>query len=220
VSQIIEASQERLYLSFRLALDPSLVGSVMVEAGHFAPRSRADVRAINVSPFDASLLDADAVVRLVRLPDTSVQASFLALLIMRETVYRSLMGEQGGRLRHIAIQGGHTHRIARVIERPGREFDQPLRADDVTRELGMSVSSFHHHFRAVTAVSSLQFKKRVSTRQVMATAWVTTTPHTSIGRTEGFSVYRRCATWNGSGKPPAKALAVISLHVSMRRAVA
>ena len=159
VSQVIEASQERPYLSLRLELDPTLVGSVMVEAGHFSPRSHADVRAINVSPLDASLLDA--VVRLVRLLDTPAEAPFLAPLITREIVYRLLMGEQGDRLRHIAVQGGHTHRIARAIERFRKEFDQPLRIDDIARELGMSVSSFHHHFKAVTAMSPLQFQKQM-----------------------------------------------------------
>ena len=159
VSQVIEASRERPYLSLRLELDSTLVGSVMVEAGHFSPRSHADVRAINVSPLDASLLDA--VVRLVRLLDTPAEAPFLAPLITREIVYRLLMGEQGDRLRHIAVQGGHTHRIARAIERLRKEFDQPLRIDDIARELGMSVSSFHHHFKAVTAMSPLQFQKQI-----------------------------------------------------------
>lgn len=159
VSQVIEASQERPYLSLRLKLDPTLVGSVMVEAGHFSPRSHADVRAINVSPLDASLLDA--VVRLVRLLDTPAEAPFLAPLITREIVYRLLMGEQGDRLRHIAVQGGHTHRIARAIERLRKEFDQPLRIDGIARELGMSVSSFYHHFKAVTAMSPLQFQKQM-----------------------------------------------------------
>ena len=78
VSHVIEASQERPYLSLSVKLDPTLVGSVMVEAGHVPPRSRADVRAINVSPLDTSLLDA--VVRLVRLLDTPAQAPFLAPL--------------------------------------------------------------------------------------------------------------------------------------------
>jgi len=159
VSQVIEASQERPYLSLRLELDPTLVGSVMVEAGHFSPRSHADVRAINVSPLDASLLDA--VVRLVRLLDTPAEAPFLAPLITREIVYRLLMGEQGDRLRHIVVLGGHTYRIARAIERLSEELDQPLRIDDIAGELGMSVSSFHHHFKAVTAMSPLQFQKQM-----------------------------------------------------------
>jgi AraC-like DNA-binding protein len=71
------------------------------------------------------------------------------------------MGEQGDRLRDIAVQGGHTQRIARAIERLRKEFDQPLRVDNIARELDMSVSSFHHHFKAVTAMSPLQFQKQM-----------------------------------------------------------
>jgi AraC-like DNA-binding protein len=159
VSQVIEASQERPYLSLSVKLDPALVGSVMVEAGHVSPRSRADLRAINVSPLGASLLDA--VVRLVRLLDTPAEAPFLMPLITREIVYRLLVGEQGDRLRHIALQGGQTHRIAMAIAWLHQEFDQPLRIDDLAQELGMSVSSFHHHFKAVTAMSPLQFQKQI-----------------------------------------------------------
>ena len=163
VSQIIEASQERPYLSLRLRLDSTLVGSVMVEAGHFLPQSHADVRAIAVSPLDASLLDA--VVRLIRLLDTPAEAPFLAPLITREIVYRLLMGEQSGRLRYIVLQDDHTHRIGRAIERLHSEFDQPLRIDDIAQELGMSASSFHHHFKAVTAMSPLQFQKQIRLRE-------------------------------------------------------
>lgn len=159
VSQVIEASRERPYLSLSVKLEPTLVGSVMVEAGHISSRSYADVRAINVSPLDASLLDA--VVRLARLLDTPTQAPFLMPLITREIVFRLLRGEQGNRLCHIALQGGHTHRIARAIEWLRQEFDQPLRIDDMAQELGMSVSSFHHHFKAVTAMSPLQFQKQI-----------------------------------------------------------
>src|SRR5918911_3248242 len=85
-SRITEASEERPYLGLVLRLDPTLVGSVMVEAGHPAPRGQAAVRAIDVSPLDASLLDA--VVRLVRLLDSPTEARFLAPLVTREIVYR------------------------------------------------------------------------------------------------------------------------------------
>jgi AraC-like DNA-binding protein len=159
VSQVIEASPERPYLSLRLMLDPALVGSIMVEAGHSSPQNHADVRAINASSLDTGLLDA--VVRLVRLLDTPAEARFLAPLVKREIVYRLLMGKQGDRLRHIAALSGYTSPIARAIERLRKNFDQPIRIDDVAREIGMSVSGFHHHFKAVTAMSPLQFQKQM-----------------------------------------------------------
>jgi hypothetical protein len=101
VSQVIEASPERPYLSLSLKLDPTLVGSVMVEAGHSSSPNHANVRAINTSSLDAGLLDA--VVRLVRLMDTPAETPFLAPLITREIIYRLLMGEQSDRLCHIAV---------------------------------------------------------------------------------------------------------------------
>jgi AraC-like DNA-binding protein len=71
------------------------------------------------------------------------------------------MGEQGGRMRHIAALGGHTHRIAQAIEWLRKDFDQPLRIEDLARELGMSIWGFHHHFKAITAMSPLQFQKQL-----------------------------------------------------------
>src|SRR5438552_5296165 len=127
VSQVLEASKERPYLSLRLELAPTLVGSVMVEAGHVSPPGHADVRAIDVSPLDGNLLDA--FVRLVRLLDSPAEARVLLPLITREIIYRLLMGEQGGRLRHLALQGGYTPYIARAVGRLRQDFDQPLRYD-------------------------------------------------------------------------------------------
>src|SRR5436309_4217361 len=78
ISRVLEASKERPYLSLRLELPPTLVGSVMVEAGHSSPSSplrHADVRAMDVSPLDANLLDA--VVRLVKLLDSPAEARVL-----------------------------------------------------------------------------------------------------------------------------------------------
>ena len=159
VSHVLEASKERPYLALRLELDPTLVGSVMVEAGDVAPQSNVDVRAINASALEAGLLDA--VVRLVRLLEAPVETPFLAPLITREIVYRLWMGEQSDRLRHIAAVGGYTPHITRAIERLHKDLDQPLRIDSIARELGMSISGFHHHFKAVTAMSPLQFQKRL-----------------------------------------------------------
>ena len=159
VSQVLEASKERPYLSLRLELAPTLVSSVMVEAGHASPRDHADVRAIDVSALDGNMLDA--FVRLVRLLDSPAEAPILLPLITREIIYRLLMGEQGGRLRYLALQGGYTPDIARAVKRLRQDFDQPLRIENIAQELGMSVSGFHHHFKAVTAMSPLQFQKRL-----------------------------------------------------------
>jgi AraC-like DNA-binding protein len=158
-SQVVRATREEPYLSFRLNLDPVLVGSVLVEAGQAAARGGADVRAIHVSPLDAGLLDAT--VRLVRLLDSPEEARVLAPLVTKEIVFRLLRGEQGGRLRHLVAQGGPADRVARAVERIRRDFDKPLSIDGLARELGMSTSGLHYHFKAVTALTPLQYQKQL-----------------------------------------------------------
>lgn len=159
VSEILEASKAKPYLSLRLDLDPTLVGSVIVEAENSSSQSRTDVKAIDVSPLDVNLLDA--VVRLVRLIESPAEAPMLAPMITKEIIYRLLMGDQGSRLCHIAVLGGCTHQIARAVDRLRKDFNQPLRIENIAKELGMSVSSFHHHFKSVTAMSPLQFQKQL-----------------------------------------------------------
>jgi AraC-like DNA-binding protein len=159
ISQVLEASPERPYLALRLELAPTLVSSVLVETGYASSRDHGEVRAIDVSSLDGNLLDA--FVRLVRLLDAPNEAPVLQPLITREIIYRLLLGEQGGRLRHLALQGGYTPDIARAVKRLRQDFDQPLRMEYLAQELGMSVSGLHHHFKAVTALSPLQFQKRL-----------------------------------------------------------
>ncbi|GHO57057.1 AraC family transcriptional regulator [Ktedonobacter robiniae] len=159
ISQVLEASKAQPYLSLRLELPPTVVSSVLLEARYTSSRKQADARAIDVSLLDGNVLDA--AVRLVRLLDAPAEAPVLLPLITREIVYRLLMGEQGGRLRHLTMMGGYTSDIARAVARIRQDFDQPLHIEDLARELGMSVSGLHHHFKAVTAMSPLQFQKRL-----------------------------------------------------------
>jgi AraC-like DNA-binding protein len=184
VSRIIEASAERPYLSVRLQLDPALVGSVMVETGHLSTRQRGDARAMDVSPLDADMLDA--VVRLARLLDTPDDREVLLSLITREIVYRLLKREQGIRLRHLAPLGASTDSIGEAIVRLRREFHHPLRVENLARELGMSVSSFHYHFKAVTGMSPLQFQKQLRLQEARRLMLGDNTDAASAGRQVGY----------------------------------
>jgi AraC-like DNA-binding protein len=168
ISQILEATPEQPYLSIRMELTHSFVGPVIEDAGHVSRPGNTDVRAMDVSRLDVNL--QDAVLRLVRLLDKPAEAPVLMPLIKREIAYRLLMGQQGARLRHLAVQGSYTPHIARAIERIRQDFDQPLRIEELARELGMSVSGLHHRFKAVTAMSPLQFQKQLrlqETRRLM-----------------------------------------------------
>lgn len=157
--KVVEATPKQPYLSFRLVLDPSIVTSVMVESGFVQPNGEGNVKAVDVSPLDAAMLDAT--LRLVRLTETPDEYRILAPLVIREIVYRLLVGAQGNRMRHLAQFGGQAHRMVRALETIRTNFDKPLRIDDLASELSMSVSGFHAHFKAVTAMSPLQFQKHL-----------------------------------------------------------
>ncbi|WP_052889534.1 AraC family transcriptional regulator [Thermogemmatispora carboxidivorans] len=156
-SRVIEASPEQPYLSLTLRLAPSQVTAVLLSAGYVPKRSSA--HALNVSPLDERLLDA--VVRLVRLLETPEEAPVLMPLVTQEIIYRLLVGEQGRRLCHLALQGGMPSEIASAVAHLRRHFAEPLRVESLARELGMSVSSLHHHFKAVTGLSPLQYLKQL-----------------------------------------------------------
>lgn len=159
VSHVVEASEERPYLTFRLNLDTSLVASIIMESRIETKKGSASVKAMDVSPIDADLLDA--VVRLARLLDTPDEMQALAPLIIREIIYRLLRGKQGARLSHLLASGGDARRISRAIKQLREHIDRPLKIENIAREFGMSVSGFHHHFKSVTAMSPLQFQKQV-----------------------------------------------------------
>jgi AraC-like DNA-binding protein len=159
VGHIIEASKERPYLAVRVVLDPAVVTAVLTETSLVGSRADAAVKAVAVSRLDANLLDS--VVRIVRLIDAPRDYGVLAPLAIREIVYRLALGDQGRRLRQFAVVGGRAPRIARAIELLRKDFDKPQRITSLARQLGMSVSGLHHHFKAVTAMSPLQFQKQL-----------------------------------------------------------
>ena len=157
--QVEEASEERPYLGFQLDLEPALVASVIVESGIRIKKGEASTKAMNVSSVDADLLDG--ILRLVRLIEAPAGRKVLAPLIIKEIIYRLLIGGQGARLSHIVSSGGDTRRISKAIGHLREHFDEQLKMDEIARELGMSVSGFHHHFKSVTSMSPLQFQKHL-----------------------------------------------------------
>jgi len=159
VGQVLDASKEQPYLSLLLELDPSLVGSVIAEVGDVSPQNDVNTKAINVSSLNADLLDA--VLRLVGLLENPSEDPFLAPMITKEIIYRLWMGDQRDRLLHMVNSEGNTSLIAKAIRLINDDFDQQLRVESIASELGMSVSGFHHHFKAVTAMSPLQYQKRL-----------------------------------------------------------
>lgn len=159
MAQITEASPEAPYLSLMLKLDQRELAQLMVDKNLPSPRTQQASRAMAVSGVSAPLLGAFR--RLIDLLEQPEDIPILAPLIQREIFYRLLTGEQGARLRQIAAAGSHSQQIARAINWLKGNYQKPLRVDDLAAQTGMSTSNFHHHFRSLTAMSPLQFQKRL-----------------------------------------------------------
>jgi len=163
VGQVIEASRARPYLCFALDLEPGDISALLMEPGlprpSIAPSSEHEERGLFVSRTDLPLMDA--VLRLLRLLETPQDIPILAPLAIREILYRLLKTEQGGRLQRIALAGSQAQRIAKAISLVKSNYTQPLRIEAIAREVHMSPSALHHQFKAVTAMSPLQYQKQL-----------------------------------------------------------
>jgi len=159
VVQVTEASREKPYLGLRLKFDLREVSQLMADSNLPSPRTQQSNRGMATG--EVTLPLATAVQRLIDLLDTEQDIPILAPIIQREIIYRLLVGDQGSRLRQIAAAGSQSQQIARAIEWLKGNFTQPLRIDDLAAQARMSSSTFHHHFRSMTALSPLQYQKQL-----------------------------------------------------------
>ena len=159
--KIVQATEDNPNLALRLDIDPAEINALIAEAGPMGVpmRPRPSERGLYIDKIDAPLLDA--VVRLTRLLDAPKDIPMLAPLIRREILYRLLRGKQGYRLYESAISNCQTHRVTQAIKWLNSNYEQPLRIDDMARDVNLSVSTLHHRFKAVTGISPLQYQKQL-----------------------------------------------------------
>jgi AraC-like DNA-binding protein len=157
VVQITKASREKPCLGLILKLDQREISQLMVDSNLPLPRPQQSSRGMATGEVTLPLLTAFQ--RLVDLLAEPKDIPILAPIIQREIFYRLLVGDQGARLRQIASAGSQSQQIARAIDWLKDNFTRPLRIDDLATQVNMSTSTFHHHFRTLTAMSPLQYQK-------------------------------------------------------------
>jgi len=157
VVQIIKASPEKPCLGLILKLDQREISQLMVDSN--LPLSRPQQSSRGMATGEVTLPLLAAFQRLIDLLAEPKDIPILAPVIQREIFYRLLTGDQGARLRQIASAGSQSQQIARAIDWLKDNFTRPLRIDDLATQVNMSTSTFHHHFRTLTAMSPLQYQK-------------------------------------------------------------
>jgi len=159
VSQITKASAGHPFLAMSLRLDMPVVREVLIQEEFKAPDVSFGVRGMAVGKSSVALLDACT--RLLNLLDTPQDIAFLSHLIQREIIYRLLRGPQGRHLRAIATLGEQSNRTARAVAWLKENYARPLRVEKLASVAQMGVSTLHHHFRSLTAMSPLQYQKQL-----------------------------------------------------------
>lgn len=158
-SQILEASEQTPMLSMWLRLDMTMVREILSREELPEPDIAPQQRGLAVGQATPGLLAA--CVRLIDLLDTPEDAPFLSHLIQREMIYRILRTPQGARLRAIATNGDLGNRTARAIAWLRANYAKPLHMQDLAEVARTGVSTLHHQFRALTAMSPLQYQKQL-----------------------------------------------------------
>ncbi|MEZ5912517.1 MAG: AraC family transcriptional regulator [Paracoccaceae bacterium] len=156
MSRITEASPDNPYLALILTLDIGTIRALYDQVGE-AVTETPDARSLTA--FSARSEWTEPLTRYLRLMDAPLDALVLGPSILREVHFRLLMSPMGGMLRNLLSVDSHASRIARAITRIRNSFREPLAVADLARHVGMSQSSFHEHFKAVTGTTPLQFHK-------------------------------------------------------------
>ncbi|RYZ09912.1 MAG: AraC family transcriptional regulator [Myxococcales bacterium] len=157
--EVLEASKSKPYLCLVLEIDAAVVFDLTTVLKLPAARAGSTPRALFVGKRDPDMTHAFD--RLVRCLANPADAEVLAPSVMREITYRLLQGPYGSAVRELGIADSQTRRVARAIELLKQKFAEPLPTVKLARAAGMSVSSFHAHFKRVSSMSPLQYQKHL-----------------------------------------------------------
>ncbi|WP_249227471.1 AraC family transcriptional regulator [Kutzneria sp. CA-103260] len=162
LGRITEASPARPFVAMGLPLRKSVITELLLETGGGAGDDGLD-SGIGTADADEELLDA--VVRLLRLFDRPQDFAVLGPGVEREIHWRLMNGPHGAAIRRIGMEDSRVSLVGKATQWIARHFDRTIRIADLADEVGVSVATLNRHFRAVTAMSPLQYQKQLRLQQ-------------------------------------------------------
>jgi AraC-like DNA-binding protein len=157
--QVTAASPGCPFLGIGIRIEPAEIAALLLEAGLGLASTPARAPGIAVARAGEPLLDALA--HLAGLLDTPQDARILAPLYRREVLWRLLTGPQGAVVHQIGLSDGNLAHITRAVQWIRAHHDDTIRVGQLASLAGMSESTFHRHFRAVTRMTPIQYQKAV-----------------------------------------------------------
>ena len=215
VGSVHPAATGEPYLAVSLTLDPTIVGALIRDLP-VKVCSKLFGSGFSVAPVNEDFLDAW--IRMLKLMDRPDEITVLSPTYEREILFRVLQGPLGWMLRDIATPDTALSRISVAIDWIRQNFADPIRVEALAEMAALSVSAFHRHFKAVTALSPLQYQKRVrllhARSQLIAGQGNATSISFGVGYESPNQFSREYARL--FGLPPSKDLAkaVRDLHVA------
>lgn len=160
-SRITHATPAEPHLCVGMAINPVSLAELVSRAPTPTPAPAQSQCRRGVAVHAASPELLDAMLRLLRLLDRPADLAAMAPLIEQEILWRLLTGPDGARLLRVSMGEGQGGRVAKAVSWLRRHFAEPLRIEVLAERVGMSESSLHHHFKAVTNMTPMQYQKQL-----------------------------------------------------------
>jgi AraC-like DNA-binding protein len=218
-SRIVRASAERPYLACGLNLDPATIASLLLEApGADDQAATPCSMGVQAAPLELQ----EAMVRLLRLLDQPRDAPVLRPLIEREILWRLLRGPQGGRVRQIGLADSRLAQVSHAIRHIRQHFSEALSVEELAALATMSMSSFHRHFRAVTAMTPIQFQKQIRLQEARSRLLADADDVAAVGFAVGYDSASQFSREYSRmfGAPPGRDAARLRQVAPLERALA
>jgi AraC-like DNA-binding protein len=148
------------FVGLGLPLKAELIAALLLETGAPSPGSR-DEPGPGIMVANAGDDLVDAVVRLLRLAEHPSDFAVLAPAAEREIHWRLMNGPHAATVRRIGMSGSRVALVGRAVRWLAEHYDQPIRIAELAGHVGVSVPTLNRHFRAVTAMSPLQYQKQL-----------------------------------------------------------
>lgn len=183
IGHVTEASREHPFLGMGLPLRESIIAQLVLETGPGKARDTADLGMVTADA-DEELIDA--VVRLLRLLDHPRDFAVLAPSIEREIHWRLMTGPNAALVRRIGISDSRASIVRRAARWITDHYDRAIRIAEVADHVGVSEATLNRHFRAITAMSPLQYQKQIRLSRARARLLAAPDDIAGVGHAVGY----------------------------------
>lgn len=188
VGEVIGADPSSPYRALILELHRPTLASILLECEADAiddePYQEQQMDGFRLSSATSEVLDA--ALRLLRLLDRPRDIPALAPLTERDLLYRLMTGPAGSALRQVARADSRMSQVTRAVSWLRQNYACEYNANRLAKIASMSVASLNRHFRTITAMSPLEYQKRVRLQEARRLLYASERDVAGVGYEVGY----------------------------------